>query len=110
MALMEPYFMVHYPPSGDVLGLDDKLLTIILGALLAGAGMAVCFTAGGATGGIGHRRHDHQQVPHASAYGKIIIYSDLRHHRLGAAGGLWPSSHVIYGYVDDGGRRLHRST
>ena len=29
MALMEPYFMVHYPPSGDVLGLDDKLLTII---------------------------------------------------------------------------------
>lgn len=37
MALMEPYFMVHYPPSGDVLGLDDKLLTIILGALLAGA-------------------------------------------------------------------------
>ena len=43
--------MVHYPPSGDVLGLDDKLLTIILGALLAGAGMAVCFTAGGATGG-----------------------------------------------------------
>ena len=40
MALMEPYFMVHYPPSGDVLGLDDKLLTIILGALLAGAGMA----------------------------------------------------------------------
>ena len=51
MALMEPYFMVHYPPSGDVLGLDDKLLTIILGALLAGAGMAVCFTAGGATGG-----------------------------------------------------------
>ena len=50
MALMEPYFMVHYPPSGDVLGLDDKLLTIILGALLAGAGMAVCFTAGGATG------------------------------------------------------------
>ena len=41
MALMEPYFMVHYPPSGDVLGLDDKLLTIILGALLAGAGMDI---------------------------------------------------------------------
>ena len=76
MALMEPYFMVHYPPSGDVLGLDDKLLTIILGALLAGAGMAVCFTAGGATGGtdiVAKIFHKYWGV----AYGKVIIYTDL---------------------------------
>ena len=76
MALMEPYFMVHYPPSGDVLGLDDKLLTIILGALLAGAGMAVCFTAGGATGGtdiVAKIFHKYWGV----AYGKVIIYTDI---------------------------------
>ena len=39
MAWMEPYLLTHYPPAGDVIGLDDKLLTIILGALLAGANL-----------------------------------------------------------------------
>lgn len=81
MALMEPYFMVHYPPSGDVLGLDDKLLTIILGALLAGA----------RHGRLLHRRRRHggtdivAKIFHkywGVAYGKVIIYTGHPHHRL----------------------------
>ena len=97
MALMEPYFMVHYPPSGDVLGLDDKLLTIILGALLAGAGMAVCFTAGGATGGtdiVAKIFHKYWGV----AYGKVIIYTDILiiGSTLLVGYGL---SDVVYGYI-----------
>ena len=94
---MEPYFMVHYPPSGDVLGLDDKLLTIILGALLAGAGMAVCFTAGGATGGtdiVAKIFHKYWGV----AYGKVIIYTDILiiGSTLLVGYGL---SDVVYGYI-----------
>lgn len=89
--------MVHYPPSGDVLGLDDKLLTIILGALLAGAGMAVCFTAGGATGGtdiVAKIFHKYWGV----AYGKVIIYTDILiiGSTLLVGYGL---SDVVYGYI-----------
>ena len=36
----------------NVLGLaDDKLLSAILGGALAGAGISICFTQGGSTGG-----------------------------------------------------------
>ena len=79
MALMEPYFMVHYPPSGDVLGLDDKLLKIILGALLAGAGKIF---------------HKYWGV----AYGKVIIYTDILiiGSTLLVGYGL---SDVVYGYI-----------
>lgn len=97
MALMEPYFMTHYPPVGDVLGLDDKLLTIILGALLAGAGMAVCFTAGGATGGtdiVAKIVHKYWGV----AYGKVIIYSDIL--IIGSTLLLgYGLAEVVYGYI-----------
>lgn len=97
MALMESYFMTHYPPAGDVLGLDDKLLTIILGALLAGAGMALCFTAGGATGGtdiVAKILHRYWGV----AYGKVIIYSDIFiiGSTLLVGYGL---ADVVYGYI-----------
>ena len=50
MALMEPYFMVHYPPSGDVLGLGDKLLTDILGAKRSGVLALMVEPKGGARG------------------------------------------------------------
>ncbi|WP_417012896.1 YitT family protein [Alistipes sp.] len=97
MSVMEPYFMTHYPPAGDVLGLDDKLLTIILGGLLAGAGMAVCFTAGGATGGtdiVAKIVHKYWGV----AYGKVIIYSDILiiGSTLLVGYGL---ADVVYGYI-----------
>lgn len=97
MALMEPYFLTHYPPVGDVIALDDKLLTIILGALLAGAGMAICFSAGGATGGtdiIAKIFHKYWGVP----YGKVIIYTDIL--IIGSTLLLGYSlSDVIYGYI-----------
>lgn len=97
MSVMEPYFMTHYPPAGDVLRLDDKLLTIILGGLLAGAGMAVCFTAGGATGGtdiVAKIVHKYWGV----AYGKVIIYSDILiiGSTLLVGYGL---ADVVYGYI-----------
>ena len=97
MTLMEPYFMTHYPPVGEVLGLDDKLLTIILGALLAGAGMAICFTAGGATGGtdiIAKIVHKYWGV----AYGKVIIYSDIVIIGSTLLVG-YHLSDVVYGYI-----------
>ena len=97
MALMEPYFLTHHPPVGDVIALDDKLLTIILGALLAGAGMAICFSAGGATGGtdiIAKIFHKYWGVP----YGKVIIYTDIL--IIGSTLLLGYSlSDVIYGYI-----------
>ena len=97
MALLEPYFLPHYPPVGDVIALDDKLLTIILGALLAGAGMAICFSAGGATGGtdiIAKIFHKYWGVP----YGKVIIYTDIL--IIGSTLLLGYSlSDVIYGYI-----------
>lgn len=97
MALMEPYFMVRYPPAGEVLGLNDKLLTIILGALLSGAGMAICFTAGGATGGtdiVAKILHKYWGV----AYGKVIIYGDVL--IIGSTLLLgYHLSDVVYGYI-----------
>lgn len=97
MAWMEPYLLAHYPPVGDVIGLDDKLLTIILGALLAGAGMAICFSAGGATGGtdiIAKIFHKYWGVP----YGKVIIYTDIL--IIGSTLLLgYTLSDVIYGYI-----------
>jgi len=97
MSLMEPYFMTHYPPSGEVLGLDNKLLTVILGALLAGAGMAVCFTAGGATGGtdiVAKIIHTHWGI----AYGKVIIYSDILIIGSTLLVG-YELADVVYGYI-----------
>lgn len=97
MYLMEPYFMAHYPPAGDVMGLDDKLLSVILGALLAGAGMAVCFSYGGATGGtdiVAKIVHKYWGIP----YGKVIIYCDVL--IIGSTLLLGYSlSDAVYGYI-----------
>jgi uncharacterized membrane-anchored protein YitT (DUF2179 family) len=76
MSVMENCFKESYPPIGDVLNLNEKLLTVILGGFLAGAGMAICFTAGGATGGtdiVAKILHKYFGV----AYGRVIIYSDI---------------------------------
>lgn len=97
MAVMEPWFLDHYPPIGDLMGLDDKLLTIILGGLLAAAGMAVCFSNGGATGGtdiVAKIVNKYWGTP----YGKVIIYADV--FIIGSTLLLgYTLSDVVYGYI-----------
>lgn len=97
MNLMEPWFITRYPSSGDVMELDDKLLSIILGALLAGAGMAICFSAGGATGGtdiVAKILNKYAGFP----YGKVIIYTDIL--IIGSTLLLgYHLSDVVYGYI-----------
>jgi len=38
-------------PEGDLFHLDSRLLSVILGAIFAGIGIALCFRQGGSTGG-----------------------------------------------------------
>jgi len=45
--------MQKWLPAGDFLQLDNRLLLVILGGLLAGLGVAVCFRHGGSTGASG---------------------------------------------------------
>ncbi len=61
-------------PAGDFLHLE-RILSIILGGLLAGAGVAICFTQGGSTGGtdiVAMIINKYRTI----SYGKILIYTD----------------------------------
>ncbi len=61
-------------PEGDFLHLE-RILSIILGGLLAGAGVAICFTQGGSTGGtdiVAMIINKYRTI----SYGKILIYTD----------------------------------
>lgn len=61
-------------PEGDFLHLE-RILSIILGGLLAGAGVAICFGQGGSTGGtdiVAMIINKYRTI----SYGKILIYTD----------------------------------
>ena len=61
-------------PAGDFLHLE-RILSIILGGLLSGAGVAICFTQGGSTGGtdiVAMIINKYRTI----SYGKILIYTD----------------------------------
>lgn len=83
-------------PAGDFLHLE-RILAVILGGILAGVGIAVCFAQGGSTGGtdiVAMIINKYRTV----SYGKILIYSDFV--IIGSA--LLVGYHidtVIYGYV-----------
>ncbi len=83
-------------PDGDFLHLE-RILAVILGGILAGSGIAICFTQGGSTGGtdiVAMVINKYRTV----SYGKILIYSDF----VIIAGTLLVGFHidtVIYGYV-----------
>lgn len=83
-------------PEGDFLHLE-RILAVILGGILAGVGIAVCFAQGGSTGGtdiVAMIINKYRTV----SYGKILIYSDFV--IIGSA--LLVGYHidtVIYGYV-----------
>ena len=83
---------------GNVLGLaDDKLLSAILGGALAGAGISICFTQGGSTGGtdiIALIINKYKTV----SYGKVLMLCDLI--IIGCSLFIFKNiTSVIYGYV-----------
>ncbi|WP_300797387.1 YitT family protein [uncultured Alistipes sp.] len=83
-------------PDGDFLHLE-RILAVILGGILAGVGISMCFAQGGSTGGtdiVAMIINKYRTV----SYGKILIYSDFV--IIGST--LLVGFHidtVIYGYV-----------
>lgn len=83
-------------PAGDFLHLE-RILAVILGGILAGVGIAICFAQGGSTGGtdiVAMIINKYRTV----SYGKILIYSDF----VIIGSSLLVGFHidtVIYGYV-----------
>lgn len=83
-------------PDGDFLHLE-RILAVILGGILAGIGIALCFSQGGSTGGtdiVAMIINKYRTI----SYGKILIYSDFV--IIGST--LLVGYHidtVIYGYV-----------
>lgn len=86
------------PPDVSPLGLgDDRLLSIILGGILAGIGVAACFMQGGSTGGtdiVAMIINKYRTI----SYGKIVIYSDFVIIASSMLVGFKIDT-VIYGYV-----------
>ena len=83
-------------PEGNVLGVDN-LLSIVMGGILAGTGIALCFTQGGSTGGtdiVAMIINKYRTI----SYGKILIYSDFVIIASSLLVGKGISA-VIYGYV-----------
>ena len=83
-------------PEGNFLGIDN-LLAVVLGDILAGAGIALCFSQGGSTGGtdiVAMIINKYRTV----SYGKILIYCDFFIIGSSLLVGMGISA-VIYGYV-----------
>ena len=83
-------------PEGDFLHLE-RILAVILGGILAGIGIAMCFAQGGSTGGtdiVAMIINKYRTV----SYGKILIYSDFVIIGSALLVGMGISA-VIYGYV-----------
>lgn len=83
-------------PAGDFLHLE-RILAVILGGILAGIGIAICFAQGGSTGGtdiVSMIINKYRTVN----YSKILIYSDF----IIIGSSMLVGYHidtVIYGYV-----------
>lgn len=83
-------------PDGDFLHLE-RILAVILGGILAGIGVAMCFAQGGSTGGtdiVAMIINKYRTV----SYGKIVIYSDFVIIGSSMLVGFHIDT-VIYGYV-----------
>ena len=83
-------------PDGNFLNLE-RILSVILGGILAGIGIALCFSQGGSTGGVDIVAMIINKYRTIS-YGKILIYSDF----IIIGSTLLVGYHidtVIYGYV-----------
>ncbi len=83
-------------PPGDFLHLE-RILAVILGGILAGIGIALCFSQGGSTGGtdiVAMIINKYRTI----SYGKILIYSDFVIIASSMLVG-YKIDTVIYGYV-----------
>ncbi len=83
-------------PEGDFLHLE-RILSVILGGILAGIGIAMCFAQGGSTGGtdiVAMIINKYRTI----SYGKILIYSDFVIIGSSMLVGFHIDT-VIYGYV-----------
>lgn len=83
-------------PEGDFLHLE-RILAVILGGILAGIGIAMCFAQGGSTGGTDIAAMIINKYRTIS-YGKIVIYSDFVIIGSSMLVGFHIDT-VIYGYV-----------
>ena len=83
-------------PEGDFLHLE-RILSVILGGILAGIGVAICFMQGGSTGGTDIAAMIINRYRTIS-YGKIVIYSDFVIIGSSMLVGFHIDT-VIYGYV-----------
>ena len=83
-------------PEGDFLRLE-RILSVILGGILAGMGVAMCFAQGGSTGGTDIAAMIINKYRTIS-YGKIVIYSDFVIIGSSMLVGFHIDT-VIYGYV-----------
>lgn len=83
-------------PDGDFLHLE-RILAIILGGILAGIGVSMCFMQGGSTGGTDIAAMIINKYRTVS-YGKIVIYSDFVIIGSSMLVGFHIDT-VIYGYV-----------
>lgn len=83
-------------PEGDFLHLE-RFLSIILGGILAGAGVAISFMQGGSTGGVDIVAMIINKYRTVS-YGKIVIYADFMIIGSSMLVGYHIDA-VIYGYV-----------
>lgn len=83
-------------PGGDFLHLE-RILAVILGGILAGLGITLCFSQGGSTGGtdiVAMIINRYRTI----SYGKILIYSDFVIIGSSMLVGYQIDT-VIYGYV-----------
>ena len=83
-------------PEGDFLHLE-RILAVILGGILAGIGIAMCFSQGGSTGGtdiVAMIINRYRTI----SYGKILIFSDFIIIGSSLLVGFNIDT-VIYGYV-----------
>ncbi len=83
-------------PEGDFLHLE-RILSIIMGGILSGLGVAICFAQGGSTGGtdiVAMIINKYRTI----SYGKIVIYSDFVIIGSAMLVGFGIDT-VIYGYV-----------
>ncbi len=75
MSTMQAIFTMPDGSIYDIFHLDDRLLSSILGGIFAGAGVAICFSQGGSTGGTDIAAMIINKY-RAISYGKIVRLSD----------------------------------
>lgn len=100
MSVLQPLLAAVTPAGQTLFALDpvsDRILLVILGGIIAGIGIAICFRQGGSTGGTDIAAMIINKYRTIS-YGKIVIYSDFVIIGSSMLVGFHIDT-VIYGYV-----------